>query len=221
MHYDVRDLYKETWAHRDSGDNLDYLRGIFAIKSLLNSKEHHYTFIHSVHVSTYAYLIGCELKLDKKKLKDLILTALLHDIGKAKIPKDILLKKGPLTLQEFEKVKKHAFYGAEIIKKIKPFEYLDHNILCHHERWDGKGYPFGLKNEEIPLFSRIVAIADSFDAMTTDRPYQNRISPGEALKKLQENANKQFDGELVKIFNDLMLKRRGLNNKKTIQVGYK
>ncbi|NMA01190.1 MAG: HD-GYP domain-containing protein [Clostridia bacterium] len=220
MHTSITRLNQEIWEQefKDLWDNLDYLRGIFLIKNILGGKEHFYTYTHSIHVSLYAYLIGQELMLDAPELNELVLTALLHDIGKAKVSKTILLKKGPLTTEEFGRVKSHVFFGADIIKRIKKFKHLDYNILCHHERWDGQGYPFGLKQEEIPLFSRIVAIADSYDAMTTERVYQKRVSQEEALKELTENANKQFSGELVKIFKDLILAKKDLNIKSTTQV---
>ncbi|MGI6227538.1 MAG: HD-GYP domain-containing protein, partial [Peptococcales bacterium] len=173
MHYDVKNLTHQIWSNgiKNYKENLDYLRGLFIIKNLLDTKDH-YTYIHSVHVSRYAYLIGRELKLSEKELQELYLTALLHDIGKSEIPTDILLKNDHLTQQEYIEVKKHVFFGAEIVKDYKIYENLSQNILYHHERWDGEGYPLGLKGKEIPLISRIVNLADSFDAMTTVRPYK-------------------------------------------------
>lgn len=201
MHDDVWLLSKKIWTreYKVFEKDLDYLRGIFLIKNLIDVNDH-YTYTHSVQVSRYAYLIGREMNMNKNQLGELFLTALMHDIGKSKLSMDIILKKDSLTLQEYEEIKKHVFYGAEIVRNYKFSRDLYRNILFHHERWDGKGYPLGLKGKEIPLISRIVTVADSFDAMTTNRSYKAGMSLEAALQELRKHAYRQFDGEIVQAF---------------------
>jgi putative nucleotidyltransferase with HDIG domain len=213
MHDDVRLLLKKIGSKGFNGydKDLDYLRGIFLIKKLIDANDH-YTYIHSVQVSRYAYLIGLELNMNENELRDLFLTALLHDVGKSKIPIETIFKKGPLTLQEKEEIKKHVFYGAEIVRNYTICKDLYRNILFHHERWDGGGYPLGLKGDEIPLISRIITLADAFDAMTNDRPYNAGMSLEVALQELRNQAGKQFDGEIVQAFINLILRERNWRN---------
>jgi len=128
--------------------------------------------------------------------------ALLHDIGKIGIPERILGKNGKLTNEEYEIIKSHPILGHNMIKHIGDFDkngVLD-IILYHHERYDGKGYPKGLKGDQIPLFARIVGIADTFDAMTTKRVYRDAFDIEEALNEIRKNKGTQFDSEIVDIF---------------------
>ena len=135
-------------------------------------------------------------------IKCLRLSALLHDIGKIEIPSEILNKKGKLTEEEFRLMKKHPEQSADIVKSLSGMENIVEDILCHHERYDGTGYPAGISREQIPLGARIIAIADAFDAMLTDRPYKKALSLEEARRELLENSGTQFDPALVKIFVD-------------------
>ena len=159
-----------------------------------------YTKMHSEQVTKYAFFFGKNLNLDNSALKRLTFAATLHDIGKISVKDAILLKNGPLTLDEKEEVKKHVVRSYEIANEIESLKSAAEVIRHHHERYDGTGYPDGLKGEEIPYLSRILAIADAFDAMTTDRPYRRALSVNDAMEEILKNSGTQFDPELAKEF---------------------
>ena len=140
------------------------------------------------------------LNLSEGSINDLCLLARFHDLGKLGIPDSILFKTGPLSNQEFEEMKKHCEVGQRIAQSIPLLAPIEEWILKHHERWDGKGYPLGLQGEEIPLPCRVLAIADAYDAMVSDRPYREAISRKEAIEELRKNAGTQFDPGLVEEF---------------------
>ncbi|MED3718461.1 diguanylate cyclase [Geobacillus thermodenitrificans] len=153
-----------------------------------------YTYRHSKRVFKYALEFGSRLdELTNHERQTLSLGALIHDIGKIEVPRDILNKQGKLEKHEWEIIKKHVTWGREIIAEEKRFDDLLPLIELHHERYDGKGYPYGLKGEEIPKLARILCIIDSFDAMTTERPYQPTKTFDEALKEIERCAGTQFD----------------------------
>jgi HD-GYP domain-containing protein (c-di-GMP phosphodiesterase class II) len=133
------------------------------------------------------------MKLSAKELDGLSLLAVLHDIGKVGIRESVLQKPGPLTPEEWEEMKKHPEIGYRITQNIPELAAVAEYILYHHERWDGKGYPRGLKGEEIPLLCRILAVADAYDAMTSDRTYRKAMSREEAIAEIKRNAGTQFD----------------------------
>ena len=133
-------------------------------------------------------------------LNDLKLLALLHDTGKLGIPDEILLKPGSLNAQEWEVMKTHSEKGYHIASSIPEIISIAQAILHHHEHWDGKGYPYGLHGEDIPLLSRMISIVDAFDVMTHDRPYHHAITPDEALEEIRSCAGSQFDPELAEVF---------------------
>lgn len=163
----------------------------------------HYTLTHSMRVTEYALQIGQALGCDSDELEMLNFAGHLHDIGKIGISDLILLKPGTLSEQEYRVVRQHPVIGENI---LKPLGYLPRErdiIRYHHERWDGKGYPDGLQGEDIPYLSRILAIADSFDAMTTDRPYRKALPMSEALNELKRNRS-QFDQNIVAVFIDIL-----------------
>lgn len=155
---------------------------------------------HLHHVAMISRSIGEAMGMSSEALHRLYTAGKLHDIGKISVPKEILLKSGPLTYEEFEVVKKHAETSYQIIKSIEEYGYLAEDVLYHHERYDGTGYPEGLKGDEIPLHSRILAIADAFEAMTHERPYSRIRSIPEAVLELQLHAGTQFDPEIVQVF---------------------
>ncbi|OGW57623.1 MAG: phosphohydrolase [Nitrospirae bacterium RIFCSPLOW2_12_42_9] len=159
-----------------------------------------YTGGHTRRVMNYSLSIGMEIGLSKEALEKLKLSAILHDIGKIGIRDDILLKKGRLDQDEFEKMCMHPGYGAEILDHIKQLKYVIPGVRSHHEKYNGKGYPDHLMGEEIPVIARIIAVADSFDAMTTNRPYRNALSREEAFKELCDNKGIQFDANVVEAF---------------------
>lgn len=155
---------------------------------------------HSERVTEYALKIGLQMRLNEKELEDLRLAGLLHDIGKIGTYEALLDKPAKLTPEEFEIVKKHPHEAIKILEPVKGIASILPAILHHHENYDGTGYPDGLKGEEIPLFARILSVADAYDSMTADRPY--RQSPGKdyAISELRRCSGTQFDPELVESF---------------------
>ncbi|PUU89124.1 MULTISPECIES: HD-GYP domain-containing protein [Halanaerobium] len=159
-----------------------------------------YTYSHSLHVGILAHKFGNWLNLTENKICNLTTSALLHDIGKSRIKKEIITRPAPLSPEEYEEVKKHSEYGYKLLKKSNRFsKSIMAGVLTHHERYHGGGYPLGLKKEEIPLFGRIIAICDTFDALTTDRPYQKAVSPFTAVKIMEEDFD-SFDHRLKMLF---------------------
>lgn len=159
------------------------------------------------HVSRLKGLVvkmGRYIKLSKEEIQELSLVAAMHDIGKIAVPGEILRKPGPLTSDEWEIMKKHPEVGCRIIQATKELSHISEAILYHHEWWNGKGYPQGLKEEEIPLFSRIVAIIDSYDVMIHDRPYKSAMNRQDALMELERCAGIQYDPSLVRMFINMM-----------------
>jgi diguanylate cyclase (GGDEF)-like protein/putative nucleotidyltransferase with HDIG domain len=164
---------------------------------------------HIRRVQTYATGVARALAMSETEIQAIRTAALLHDIGKLAVPEHILAKPGPLTPEEFQKVRIHPQVGADIIAGV-PFPYpVAPLILSHHERWDGRGYPAGLKQEEIPLGARILCVADCFDALTSDRPYHKSINNEAALAILQEDAGKAFDPHIVTVFARVVNELRG------------
>ncbi|MCL6585462.1 MAG: HD-GYP domain-containing protein, partial [Anoxybacillus sp.] len=146
---------------------------------------------------------GKRLRLPEEQLQKLYKSAILHDIGKIGIPDAVLLKDGRLTDEEFAWIKKHPVLGENILRQVQPIEEVKDllpGIRSHHERIDGKGYPDGLKGEQIPLFGRIIAVADAFDAMTSDRPYRKGMSVETAVSILLSGKGTQWDAEMVDHF---------------------
>jgi len=130
-----------------------------------------------------------------------------YDIGKIGIPEDILNKPGLLTEEEYRIVQRHPVISAEILERFEHLRELAHIVRYHHERWDGKGYPEGLSGEEIPIESRILAVADAFDAMTSDRPYRKALKLEKAIEEIRKNKGKQFDPDIVEVFIDVILRK--------------
>lgn len=158
------------------------------------------TYGHSQRVSQYSMMVASSLMLDRKVRDDLLAAAMLHDVGKIGISDGILGKPGPLTEHEIKIVRDHPSKGVEILKPIKQFESILPAILHHHENYDGSGYPHGLAGENIPLLARIIAVADSYDAILSVRPYRAASSHDWALKELRQCAGKQFDPVIVDAF---------------------
>jgi len=144
--------------------------------------------------------LGKRMNLDNDKINELGLLALLHDIGKMAISDDILQKPGKLTEEEWEKMKRHSEIGYRIAETSPELIHISKYILFHHERWDGTGYPRGLKGDEIPLLSRIISVVDVYDVMTNARVYKDPVSHDEALKEIIRCADSQFDPYVVKEF---------------------
>ena len=144
------------------------------------------------------------LDLSEIEKEELRLLCEFHDIGKIGVSKNILQKEGKLSSEEWENVKRHSEIGYYIAKEIKDASSIDELILTHHERWDGKGYPGLLKNEEIPLVARIFALADAYDVMVNDRPFQTKMTKKAALEEIRKQSGRQFDPTLAEIFISLL-----------------
>ena len=175
------------------------LNTIYALAATIEARDT-YTYGHSRKVSNYAATLAESLNLPSEKVATISTAALLHDIGKVGIPDEILNKQGNLTPEEWELIKSHPKLSATIVGHVSTLTPCLPAILHHHERWDGTGYPSGLKKENIPLEARILAIADAFDAMTSSRSYRDPLSYQEALRRLKLGAGTQFDAELIDAF---------------------
>lgn len=155
---------------------------------------------HCSRVSKNSILLGKKLGIKGERLKDLKWGSYLHDIGKIGIPESILLKKGPLTDEEMTVVKKHTIFGQTMIRNIDFLSSASEVVLYHHEKFAGNGYPLGLKGEEIPIFARIFAIADAFDAMAYDRPYRKALPIKKIIKEIKRCSGSHFDPDVVETF---------------------
>jgi HD-GYP domain-containing protein (c-di-GMP phosphodiesterase class II) len=178
---------------------MTYEQTLIALSSALDARDRE-TEGHSLRVAQIAHHLGQRLGLSQEQTKALGHASILHDIGKIGISDSILLKAGPLSAKEWESMRMHPDIGARIIEGIPFLQEAIPAIRFHQERWDGSGYPIGLKGLEIPLLARIFAVADAFDALTNDRPYRKKISMGETIKFLQQQAGILFDPEIVAEF---------------------
>lgn len=172
------------------------------IKAITNSIEARdpYTKGHSERVARFSKAIAEELNWDKNEIELIDWGGMLHDVGKIGIPDSILNKPEKLTNDEYNKIKLHPLIGAQIVKDISFLESVIPYILEHHERFDGKGYPGGVAGENISIKGRLLAVADAFDAMTSDRPYRKALKPEDALKEISRNRGTQFDPEIALAF---------------------
>ena len=160
-----------------------------------------YTSGHVTRVCTYSIKLAQSMGLPTNFIKDLNTAAMLHDVGKISTPDHILMKQGPLSDEEFDVMKQHVVHSVRIIRDIRSVSpEIQKMVMGHHERWDGKGYPQGLKGNDIPLGAQIMAVADSYDAMTSDRPYRKGLAPDEAMRRLEKGAGTQFNLEIVAYF---------------------
>src|ERR1700756_3961867 len=172
---------------------------ICAFNQLLDLKDLN-TGVHSTRLAEWGMRVGQELGLSEAELQNLEVAALLHDIGKVGIPDSILRKPARLDPEEYALMKKHSEYGWAVLRMLPGFERAALDILHHHESFDGKGYPAGLKNTEIPVVSRIVCVIDAFDAMVSSRPYRKGLPYEEAVRRLVEASGTQFDPVVVQCF---------------------
>jgi len=188
--YIIRAILDEIQEHNVL---LDLISNIFIVDD--------YIFRHSFNVTLHSIAIGLKLNLSSKQLELLGLGAIFHDIGKLKVPQEILMKPGKLTEEEFAEMKKHTEYGFSILKDVKAVPLIvAHCAYQHHERLDGTGYPRGLKDTDIQYFAKIIAVADVFDALTSNRVYRNAMLPHEGLEILYAGCGQLFDLKIVEAF---------------------
>ncbi|MCR5374404.1 MAG: response regulator [Lachnospiraceae bacterium] len=157
-----------------------------------------YTYHHSVNVAIYAVSVATRLRLSEEKIQEIAVAALCHDLGKSKIDSHIINKKGPLTDEEFELIKKHPRYGYDILyDSFTVSSPVRQAVMCHHENENGSGYPNGMAGDEIPLYAKIIHAVDVYDALTSRRPYKGPYSPADALEYMECGANILFDAKVV------------------------
>ncbi|HAL74866.1 MAG TPA: GGDEF domain-containing protein [Clostridiales bacterium] len=200
---DIHDVQKEA-DNQMYKDKLKFSKAmrsqtIETVLRQINDKYDHEQ-VHTEKVSEYCSEVARALQLSEKEINELKTVGVLHDIGKIAIPPDVLNKQEQLSHEEWEMIKSHAATGYNILKNVDEFAAFAEAVLHHHERWDGKGYPAGLKGADIPLYSRIVAIVDAFEAMTSQRPYQKTKTRDEAAAELVSCSGTQFDPHLVQVF---------------------
>lgn len=184
-------------------DLVDYLAESGDVnKSLFDIKTYdNYTFIHSLDTSIMTAFLALSLNIKGERLKELTTGAILHDVGKTKIPLNILNKAGALSQEEYEIIKKHTIYGEEILRESKVFSDITIKAVAqHHERIDGNGYPYGLRGNEISIYGKIVSISDVYDAIINDRCYRKKYNPNEAYEFILAGNCTKFDEELVNCF---------------------
>jgi putative nucleotidyltransferase with HDIG domain len=172
------------------------------LKSLISSVQarDHYTEEHSRRVTDLSVKIAEQLNCSAKDIESLKIAGILHDVGKIAVPDSILLKPDKLTMEEYMIIMNHSTIGENILRPVILLDKERRIIQCHHERWDGKGYPLGIAGEEIPYLARILTVADSFDAMTNNRPYRSAMPVDKAVDELIKNKNTQFDAHIVDAF---------------------
>ncbi|MCX7570454.1 HD-GYP domain-containing protein [Tumebacillus sp. DT12] len=230
--FDVRatDLYSDEFSRLVTGFNLmvdglarrdalnsQLMDSYFATLAAALDARDPYTAGHSIRVANFSVQIGKQGGLGVTELDLLRKSALLHDIGKIGIRDSVLLKEGKLTDEEFDQIKMHPAMGEAILRQIQPHEAMAPllpGVRSHHERYDGRGYPDGLAGEEIPLFGRIIAVADAFDAMTSDRPYRKGMPVDKALSILEEGRGTQWDPAFVETFVNWVRAQEGSLEKK-------
>jgi len=211
--FSEKDLYYLSFMAQSAAQSIENLalyeniyENLFAtLYAFVNAVEARdlYTRQHSSRVTGISLIIGRQLGCSGEELDILNFAGHLHDIGKIGIRDDILLKPGRLTQDEFEKIKQHPAIGANILEQMGMWEKERQIIRCHHERFDGRGYPDGLKRQQIPFLARILSVADVYDAMASDRAYRKRMEEGVILKVIHEGAGSQFDPDVVAAFNEV------------------
>jgi diguanylate cyclase (GGDEF)-like protein len=183
------------------------VESIFAFAKTIELKDH-YTGEHVEKTVYFATQIARQLKFAKEQIDNVRQAAILHDLGKIGISDKILLKNGKLSPQEYEEIKKHPQIAADILRPIQFLHSVIPLILYHHERWDGKGYPSGLKGDVIPVGARIIAIADVYQALISNRPYRKAFSKEQAIKIIKDGSGSQFDPKIVRAFLRIMQKKK-------------
>jgi diguanylate cyclase (GGDEF)-like protein len=191
----------DEFSHNHSEDTqlLNALQPVKTLITVINSRDR-YTYSHVERVVLYCEKVADYMKMDYETKKQLICAAYLHDLGKINVPKEILISDEKLTDDQWAELKKHPKDSAEIITHVPELQELAPIVLGHHERYDGRGYPNGLKGKDIPYLTRLLTLADSFDAMTHRRPYKPTKTVEQAYKEIRDNSGTQFDPELTEVF---------------------
>lgn len=208
--FSTRDLRRLAAAALIAGSDLERLRlhqelknafvnSVRAFVSAIDAKDP-YTHGHSERVTDYAVKMARVLNWPEEQIDALQMAAILHDVGKIGVSEQILSKPSRLTAEEFIQIQRHPEIGARIIGEIPQLDHALSGILCHHERYDGRGYPNRLGSEDIPIFGRLIAVADAYDAMTSDRPYRKGLNVDDSLQEIVANSGKQFDPLMVSAF---------------------
>jgi len=194
----------QDWKHiRPTVAPSNHLETVYAFAEAIGARDC-YTMGHSEKVAEYSRLIAERMGMDQQMVDLAYMCGVVHDVGKIGIPEEILNKKGPLNSEEYKLIMGHSTMGASILSHISWLEDIIPVIEAHHEKFNGTGYPVGLKGDEIPLLSRILAVADAFDAMTSDRSYRKAYPLEKALEELVRNAGIQFDPTIVEIFIEML-----------------
>lgn len=216
-------IYEFTRINLDL-DNYDneykspYLSTVQILRNIVEYKDM-YTIRHSFRVSKYATLIGKYMKLSRNDIKTLKVGSMFHDIGKISTPNNILLKNGSLNSNEYLQIKAHPLVGSHILFPTRIYDKAIPIVKFHHERFDGNGYPAKLEGESIPLLTRIVTVADTFDAMTSKRTYRDSLPLDTVISEFKKNRGAQFDPEITDVFLDIL--DNHYNEIKKIQERYK
>jgi len=184
-------------VQRRINDEKIIVETMMTLANFIDAKDK-YTNGHSTRVAKYSVKLAERMHLDDEEIRHLGYIALMHDCGKMGIPDTILNKPGKLTPEEREIIEQHTVYGGKLLENMTALPGVRDGALYHHERYDGKGYPEGLAGEDIPLYARIIGVADSFDAMNSDRCYRKRLDMETIIQELKENSGKQFDPDVVK-----------------------
>ena len=205
-------FYKKKIKELTKRGKQNLIESIFAFAKTIELKDH-YTGEHVEKTVNYSTKIAKALKLDPEEIENVREASVLHDLGKIGISDKILFKKSRLTKKEYEEIKKHPQIAADIIRPIQFMHDIVPLVLYHHERWDGKGYPIGIKAEEIPIGARIIAIADVYQALTSNRHYRKAFSRKKAIEILKKGTGTQFDPAIVDIFLKILKEEKQINGR--------
>jgi HD-GYP domain-containing protein (c-di-GMP phosphodiesterase class II) len=197
-------LRQKKWLEQNASElEAAYIDTVRLLATIIDARDN-YTLGHSNRVARMSLLLGERLGLGEDELRDLEIVCMFHDVGKIKTPDSVLNKKGPLSAEEYTLMMKHTDYGAEILRVVESLRKHIPAVQYHHEWYDGSGYPEGLNGEEIPLFASIISITDSYDAMTSSRPYRAAMPREKAIKEIQKNKGRQFAPWIVDAFVEVL-----------------
>jgi HD-GYP domain-containing protein (c-di-GMP phosphodiesterase class II) len=192
-------IYEQVKENNIDTNLIEEMKPLKTLITVINSRDS-YTYKHVERVYHYCRIVAEHLKLPKEEKRQLLYAAYLHDLGKINVAKEILISSRKLSKEEWEELKKHPQDSADILKQVKGFEKVVPIVLEHHEKYDGTGYPNGLKGDEISYLARILTVADSFDAMTNQRTYQKTKTFKEAFEEIERCKGTHFDAEIADKF---------------------